>query len=140
MRQSADIVPGVGVVVAVTSEGGILTQIPAVLLAGDGLVHGIHSLQDLAPDLGVQTQLGGVIDAVDLEVVHALLGGEPRSPGHRVAVHGGQLALSGLGRVHCGPGVENNVRNNAETKESLSASKLKNGRKMSVFMTILIWL
>ena len=110
VRQSADIVSCVAVVVAVTSEGGVLTQNSAVLLAGDAQVHGVRRLQELAPDLGVLTQLGGVIDAVDLKVVHALLGGEPGPSSHRVAVHSGQLALSGLGPVHCGPGVENNVR------------------------------
>ena len=80
VRQSADIVSCVAVVVAVTSEGGALTQNSAVLLAGDAQVHGVRRLQELAPDLGVLTQLGGVVDAVDLKIVHALLGSEPGEP------------------------------------------------------------
>ena len=103
MRQSADVVPSVVIVVAVTPERSVLAEVPAVLLRGDGLVDSVHSLQDLAPDLVVEAELAGVADAVDLHVVDALQGSKARPAGHGVAVHLGHPALAGVGCVHGRP-------------------------------------
>ena len=63
------------------------------------LVHRVDGLEDLAADLVVEAELGGVGDAVDLHVVDALPGLEAWPPRHRVPVHRRQLALSRLRRV-----------------------------------------
>ena len=44
MNLPADIVPSVVEIVAVASEGRVVAEVLAVLLAGDGLVHGVHGL------------------------------------------------------------------------------------------------
>ena len=54
--EAAHVVPCIVVVVAVAAEGGVVAEVLAVLLGGDGLVHGVHSLQDLAAFLPVQAQ------------------------------------------------------------------------------------
>ncbi len=54
--EAANVVAGVVVVVAVAAEGGAVAEVLAVLLRGDGLVNGVHRLQDLTTLLSVQAQ------------------------------------------------------------------------------------
>ncbi len=56
MGEAADVVAGVVVVVAVAAEGGAVAEVLAVLLRGDGLMNGVHRLQDLPSLLSVQAQ------------------------------------------------------------------------------------
>ena len=63
------------------------------------LVHRVDCLEDLAADLVVEAELGGVGDAVDLHVVHPVPGLEAGPPRHRVPVHSRQLTLASLRRV-----------------------------------------
>ena len=51
VTESADIVAGIVKVVRVAPERSVVTQVLAVLLAINGLPHGVHSLQDLSLDL-----------------------------------------------------------------------------------------
>ena len=64
----AHVVAGVVEVVGVAPEGGVVAQVLAVLLAGDGLVNRVHRLQDLALRLVIQAELFRLVDsAVGLE-------------------------------------------------------------------------
>ena len=48
MNLPADIVPSVVEIVAVAPEWCVVAEVLAVLLSGDGLVNGVHCLQDAA--------------------------------------------------------------------------------------------
>ena len=59
----ADVVAGVVEVVGVAPEGGVVAQVFAVLLAGDGLINGVDRLEDLALGLVVEAELLWLVDA-----------------------------------------------------------------------------
>ena len=59
----ADVVSGVVEVVGVAPEWGVVAQVLAVLAAGDGLVHGVDRLENLALGLVVQAELLRLVDA-----------------------------------------------------------------------------
>ena len=56
----ANVVAGVVEVVRVAPEGGVVAKILAVLLGGNGLVHGVDRLQDLTHDAVVHAEALGL--------------------------------------------------------------------------------
>ena len=104
VRQTVDIIASIIVVIAVAAEGGVVTEVLAVLLAGDGLVDRVDGLEDLAADLLVEAELAGLGHTVDLHVVDAGGGSEAGPAGEGLSVHGGEAALARVTAVLGRPG------------------------------------
>jgi len=94
MGQAAHQLPGLVVVVRVTPERGRQAEVAAFVQGLNVLVHRVHRLQNATRYALELAQLAGLLRAVVLQIVGAIVGRDVRLVRQRNAIHVRELAQS----------------------------------------------